>query len=136
MVVATLLAPLLASAGSAYVRALDDQYLSFATVSNNAGCSKLIPLMELGLSATSILVDTWWNDNKPLSSTPLGLFHREIMHLHGLKFLMNDDFQCALIVYCKLLEKCPGDALAVSLVVDIATTCMNHQAALRSVVLT
>lgn len=132
MLVASLLSPLLVSVGAAYVHELDKEYLSRAFLSNNRGYSKVIPLMDIGFSAVKILGESTWKDCSSVCRS-IELFPREIMHLYALKSLMYDDVQSALIVYTKLLEQCPGDALALSVIIDLARMVGNSEAALRFV---
>jgi len=133
MLVASLLSPLLASVGVAYLRALDEEYLSRAFLSKNRGYNKLIPLMDMGLGAIKMLGDSSWKDYDVVSQS-IDLFPREIMHLYALKYLMRDDFRTALVVYTKLLDQCPGDALALSLIMDVAKMVGYPEVALRFVI--
>jgi Tfp pilus assembly protein PilF len=58
---------------------------------------------------------------------------RECMHLQALNHLLQDQYPTALITYLKILRSCPGDALAMSLAMDLAHVLGDKQAALRYV---
>jgi len=127
MLTAYLCSPLLASAGVAYLHELDKEYLSHAFLTKN---SRPIPLVELGFAATKVLGDKSWKDFK-CSRQSIELFPREIMHLYALKCLLHDDFLTASSIYIKLLEQCPGDGLALSMIMDVAKTLGKPETAFR-----
>lgn len=61
------------------------------------------------------------------------LNERERMHLHALDYLLRVDYLSALQQYLRILEKCPGDALALSIAMDISFIVGDKRSALRYV---
>ena len=57
---------------------------------------------------------------------------RERMHLNALEHLLRDDHETALAILVGILRTCPGDTLALSLVMDLAQTQGDKSAALRA----
>jgi tetratricopeptide (TPR) repeat protein len=60
------------------------------------------------------------------------LLARERNHLQALQYLMNNEPDKALATLCKLLEKCPGDALALSLIMDLSYYLTDNAAAFNA----
>eukprot|EP00980_Cylindrotheca_fusiformis_P009122 scaffold1984_cov99-Cylindrotheca_fusiformis.AAC.7 len=101
-------------------------------------------------------VHRWWGGNRLGSSVPSGvdglpsiqmmtlartaakdrenenLNQREKSHLKALNFLLSHDYNRALAVLTRHLQSCPGDGLALSLVMDLAHTVGDKDAAFRA----
>lgn len=60
------------------------------------------------------------------------LLARERNHLQALHYLMNNEPDKALATLCKLLEQCPGDALALSLIMDLSYYLSDNAAAFNA----
>ena len=58
---------------------------------------------------------------------------REQAHLQALGCLLSHDYKRAMMILLRLLQCCPGDVLALSMVLDIAHTIGDPEAALRYV---
>ena len=97
MIMAAAVAPVLAQAGLGYVRTMDRTVLSPFKVS----------LEHIAKTAVS------YRDHPELPG-------RERMHLCALEHLLKEERSEALGVYVELLERCPGDALGLSLAMDLA----------------
>jgi Tfp pilus assembly protein PilF len=59
------------------------------------------------------------------------LNQREKLHLRALHYLLHDEYRIALSIYLKILQSCPGDALALSLLMDLSQTLGDKDSALR-----
>ena len=119
MLAAVTVAPILAQTGIAYVKHLDTLLLQ---------CKSRVPglppvqMMDMAYAAIQYKDSTeHFND-------------RECMHLQALYHLLHQQYPTALITYLKILRSCPGDALAMSLVMDLSLVLGDKQAALRYVV--
>lgn len=121
MLAVTAVAPLLAQTGSAYVAYLDTLLASpdVFTDEQQHPHHHRIQLMDLARRITSISTEF-------LSS-------RERFHLSALRHLMKDEHNLALHTYLLLLQRCPGDGLALTLVLDLATTVGDTASAQRAV---
>ena len=66
------------------------------------------------------------NDDKQVEEEeedPLQTAHeRERFHMRALQYLLRDEHAHALVVLLKCLQQCPGDALALSLALDLSQT--------------
>lgn len=102
-------APLLAQAGSRYVCHLD------TLLSRTSDQIRLVPL---AMAAVRRKYDP-------------NLSPRERYHLHAMHHLLHNEHSKAMAIYSKLLEASPGDALALSLAIDVAFTTGDRAAALR-----
>lgn len=110
-------APLLIHAGIAYVKHID-KLLKY-TKPPVPG----LPVIQMYEMAT---VAASHRDNVQLNL-------REQLHLQALHFLLSDQYPTALAIYCKLLRTCPGDALALSLTMDLCHVLGDKKAALMYV---
>lgn len=127
MLIHAAVAPLLAQTGAAYVNHLDSilQHVD----SGVDGLVEPISMIALAEKATSNLK----NDNHRSNTGPtLSLLTtREVSHLTALKCLLENDHQRAMMVLYRHLVVCPGDALALSLLLDVCHTLGDSQVALR-----
>ena len=120
MLVVAAVAPLLAQAGSEYVANVDC-ILSSATVAASPRNPTIIQMMPMAHYAAS------FKDSDDDTLSP-----REQHHLRALHHLLDDDHRQALECYQKILQLCPGDALALSLALDVSSTLSDGAAALRA----
>jgi tetratricopeptide (TPR) repeat protein len=120
MLVVAAVAPLLAQAGSAYVRHVD-LILSSTTVAASPRSPAIIQMMPMAHYAAT------FKDCDDGTVSP-----REQHHLKALHHLLNDEHRQALECYQKILQLCPGDALALSLALDVSSTLSDGAAALRA----
>ena len=103
MLACAAISPILALGGSAYLKLLDESYLLNMKPS----------FTDMAQAAVSTL------DNEHA----LGVLSvREKYHLQALQFLLQNEHNKALSSLRKLLELCPGDALGLSLAMDIASS--------------
>lgn len=127
MLAVVAVAPVLAQAGSAYVQHLDQLLQHTQSV---APGMPPIQLMEMANTAVSHLEQAVDGDESSLS-----LWNdRERRHLQVLKWLLQDEHATALVHVLNLLRQCPGDALALSLAMDLSQTVGDKESALRYVV--
>jgi len=136
MAVATLLSPLLAQCGSAYVHSLDREYLSQVNYSSSSTSSSTSlssssnrdvqtnsnsqtkrgrSLLQWGKDAVAQTVQQQRQD-----VTNLVLSRRETAHLKALHHLLRDEHRDAMHTLFRLLHESPGDLLALLLILDIA----------------
>ena len=120
MLVVAAVAPLLAQAGSAYVANVD-RILSSTTVAASPRNPTIIQMMPMAHYAAS------FKDCDDDALSP-----REQHHLKALHYLLNNDHRRALGCYQKILQLCPGDALALSLALDVSSTLSDGAAALQA----
>ena len=120
MLVVAAVAPLLAQAGAAYVSNVD-RILSLNTVAASPQNPSIIQIMPMAQHAAS------FRDCDDGTLSP-----REQHHLKALGHLLNDEHRQALECYQKILQLCPGDALALSLALDVSSTLSDGAAALRA----
>lgn len=102
--------PILVQADVTYVRRVDELLQS---------TRDKVQLMDLATKAIS-------------KKDHVELTQREQFHLQALHLLMEHKRTDALKVYLSLLQMCPGDALALSFAIDLASTLGNKDAALRA----
>ena len=57
---------------------------------------------------------------------------RERCHIRALRYMLQYQHKAALYTYLDLLRKCPGDVLALSLLLDLANTLGDSQTALKA----
>ncbi len=117
MTIVTALSPLLAQTGVAYLQCID----SIIQQQSNSGHERM-SLYSMAERALDLL------DSKTVTLLSI----REKFHLQILQHLIQNDFHAALIVLHRLLEQCPGDAFALSLIMDIAHTLGKKEAPLRA----
>eukprot|EP00562_Extubocellulus_spinifer_P020848 CAMPEP_0178616256 /NCGR_PEP_ID=MMETSP0698-20121128/3114_1 /TAXON_ID=265572 /ORGANISM="Extubocellulus spinifer, Strain CCMP396" /LENGTH=784 /DNA_ID=CAMNT_0020255073 /DNA_START=33 /DNA_END=2387 /DNA_ORIENTATION=+ len=116
MLVVAAVAPLLAQAGSAYLRNLDD------VLARSCNADQVqIQLLPMANVAASRHEDS----SEDLSP-------REALHVKALHHLLHDEHRIALGYYQKILQLCPGDALALSLALDVSSSLSDGKAALRA----
>ena len=120
MLVVAAVAPLLAQAGSAYVSNVD-RILASTTVAASPRNPTIVQMMPMAHYAAS------FKDCDDDTLSP-----REQHHLRALHHLLNDEHREALECYQKILQLCPGDALALSLALDVSSTLSDGSAALRA----
>lgn len=118
MLAVVAVAPVLAQAGVAYVKHLDT--LLQQAKSRAPG---LPPIQMYDMAVTAAA-------NKDNSRR---FNQRERMHLTALHYLLQNEYPTALATYLRILRSCPGDALALSLAMDLSFTLGDKQAALRCV---
>lgn len=109
MLACAAISPILALGGSSYLKLLDESYAKSMSPS----------FTIMSKAATSYLE----NQNEIVDK----LSDRERYHLHALKYLLEDNHPMALSSLRKLLELCPGDALGLSLALDIASVIGDKQ---------
>ena len=117
MLVVPIAGPLLAHAGSAYVRHLDT-FLEQANTSEIPYFDHKLHLIELTEIAVARKNDTILNQ-------------RESLHLEALEYLLYDESRKALATYFRIIRLCPGDVLALSIAMDLAHKLSDSSAALR-----
>lgn len=109
-------APILAQSGVAYIKYIDSL---LCIVDSGVDGFPVIQLLELAHGAALE------KDNKILNP-------RERSHLQALHCLLHHDHKRALLILLRLLQKCPGDGLALSLALDLAHVVGDSSAALRA----
>jgi hypothetical protein len=120
MLAVVAVAPVLAQTGIAYVKHLDT-LLAHA----KPRIPGLPPAQMIDMARNAVQ----YKDDKEH-------FHeRECMHLQALHFLMINEYPTALVTYLRILRSCPGDALAMSLAMDLSWALGDKQAAFRYVFL-
>ena len=108
-------APLLAQAGTSYTKHLD------ALLEHTRPVAPGLPKLSfMGLAQSSIQ-----SMDDPL------LNERERMHLQALDLLLREQHSTALRIYHRILRLCPGDALALSLAMDVAQVVGDRTMAAR-----
>ncbi len=116
MVAYVAIAPLLVHTGVGYMKYLDHL---LRTVDSGVEGLPPIQLSALAQQAASK------KDDESLNT-------RERNHLQALHCLLHHDHKRALVILLRLLQKCPGDGLALSLAIDLAHTVGDSSAALRA----
>ncbi len=104
-------APVLISGGFGYLKNLDRNH--FKLQPQNSCCTMIAAAIDR-------------KDDERLS-------RRESLHLWALYYLFHDEHSKALAVYGKLLESSPGDALALSLALDVSQALGDKGSAFRLV---
>jgi hypothetical protein len=99
-------APILVNTGIAYVRHID------TLLKHTKRAAPGLPPVQMYDIATNAAK---CRNNK-------GLDPREKLHLQALHLLLKGDYQTALLVYLSILKSCPGDVLALSLLMDLSQT--------------
>ena len=118
MLIHAAVSPVLAKSGAAYLHHLD-QILQHVD-SGVEDLTEPISLLALAEKAIENLND----EQPPLTS-------REVTHLTALKCLLRNDHERAMMVLYRHLIVCPGDALALSLLLDVSQTLGDSKVALR-----
>ena len=114
-------APVLAHAGVAYVQEGLDPLLAQARPAA-PGLPKL-QCIALAKQALENWQDRWENKGSTSSDKDGDNQHeREAFHMRALSYLLRDEHSHALVVLLKCLQKCPGDALALSMALDLSQT--------------
>ena len=108
--------PLLLQTGIPYIKHLD------SLLAQTKPPAPGFPILQLYELAT-VSAASWENQQLTL---------RERMHLQALNYLLQNNFNDALIIYLKLLRRCPGDALALSFAIDLAHTRSDKHSALKA----
>lgn len=120
MLAVVAVAPVLAQAGVAYVKHLDT--LLKQAKSRVPGLPP-IQMYEMATTASSHKDDTRHFNQ------------RERLHMQALHHLLQNQYPTALTTYLRILRSCPGDALALSIAMDLSFIVGDKQAALRCVLL-
>jgi len=120
MLAAAAFAPLLIAGGRAYVGNLDDNYINArGSVEQNKNITRGPSFLEIIDAAAA-------------RKNEEGLSIREQCHLWALEYLSHNQHSKALATYCQLLETCPGDALALSLALDLSNIVGDKQSIFRA----
>lgn len=114
MLAVVAIAPVLVQTGNPYIKHLDT--LLKQTKPPAAGLP-IIQMYELAKTAAICKDDNHLNP-------------RERMHLQALHYLLENEYPTALAIYVRLLRSCPGDALALSLTMDLCQTLGDKKNAL------
>jgi hypothetical protein len=118
MLVHVALAPLLAQTGVAYLHHLDQVLKQVDSgIESSDGQLKHISIWNLAHQAAAM------HNHEDLQP-------RERAHLQALDCMLRHDHRRAMLVLQRHLQMCPGDALALSLVLDLSHTVGNPKAAL------
>ena len=128
MLIHAAIAPVLAQSGAAYVHHLD-QLLSHVD-SGVEGLNDPISLLSLAEKAVDRLNDEDGHAFEQIAKAS-SLTTREVTHLTALKCLLRNDHRRAMMVLYRHVMVCPGDALALSLLLDVCHTLGDSQVALR-----
>ena len=128
MLIHTAVAPVLAQSGAAYVHHLD-QILKYVD-SGVEGLTEPISLLSLAEKAVERLNDDDGHAFDQIAKSS-SLTTREVTHLTALKCLLRNDHRRAMVVLYRHVMVCPGDALALSLLLDVCHTLGDSQVALR-----
>jgi len=118
MLVHVAVAPLLAQTGVAYFHHLDQVLKQVDSgIETSDGRLKHISIWDLAHQAATM------HDHEDLQP-------RERAHLQALDCLLRQDHRRGMLVLQRHLQMCPGDALALSLILDLAHTVGNPKVAL------
>ena len=117
MLAVTAIAPVMAQAGPGYVAFLDKLLKHGDSLVPGMGPLQMMPLADAAVKR---------KDDRALNE-------RERDHIQALEHMMKYDHATALSVYLRILRKCPGDILALSLAMDLASMLGDKEAALRYV---
>lgn len=126
MLAAVAVSPVLAHAGVAYLRHLDallanNKIGAKNKSKKNSGRRAGVPTIQLYEIASSAVS---YKDDERLNI-------RERLHLRALDCLLRDQHSTALVYLLRLLRQCPGDALGLSLAMDVAQAVGDRDSALR-----
>jgi hypothetical protein len=116
MLAVVAVAPVLAQTGIAYVKHLDT-----LLAQAKARVPGLPPVQMMAMAVNAV---QYKDDREHFNE-------RECWHLQALYYLLINEYPTALATYLRLLRSCPGDALAVSLAMDLSMTLGDKSAALR-----
>lgn len=116
MLAVVVVVPLMLQTGIPYVKHLD------TLLAQTKPPAPGFPILQLYEMAT-VSAACWENHQFSL---------RERMHLQALNYLLQQNFNDALIIYLKLLRRCPGDALALSFAIDLAHTLSDKHSAFKA----
>jgi hypothetical protein len=125
MLAVVTVAPLLAQAGVAYASHLDQ------LLQHTRPAAPGLPSLSFVRIARSAVERLHHRHDHP-SDRSSGLSDREGLHLRALECLLDQNPKGALRLLLKLLRKCPGDVLALSLAVDVSHRLGDAGAALRA----
>lgn len=117
MLAVAAIAPVMAQAGPGYVSFLDKLLKHGDSLVPGMGPLQMMPLAEAAVQR---------KDDRLLNE-------RERDHIHALDLMMQYNHETALLTYLRILRKCPGDILALSLAIDLASMLGDKDAALRYV---
>lgn len=115
MLVVTAIAPVLAQTGPGYVKFLDKLLKHGDSLVPGMGPLQMMAMAEAAIRR---------KDDPALNE-------RERDHIHAFEHMMKYDHETALMAYLKILRKCPGDILALTLAIDVACMLGDKEAALR-----
>lgn len=116
MLAAVTVSPLLANTSASYTMHLD------SLLAQTTPIAKGMPVVQMmGMAEAAIA----YKEHPDLDS-------REHMHLQTLQLLMEDKHSLALLHVLRILRICPGDALALSLAMDLAQTLGDKEAAMQA----
>jgi hypothetical protein len=119
MLVVVAVASVLAQAGLPYVKHLDTLLKHTKARVPGLPC---LQMYDLAITVANL------ND-----AIKQKLNQREQLHLTALQYLLRNEYPTALATYLRILRMCPGDALAMSLGMDLCSTLGDKQSALRYV---
>jgi hypothetical protein len=108
-------APMLAQTGVGYIK-----YVDSLLEQAESGVEGLPPIQLLSLAKSAAAM----KDHEHLNP-------REKSHLRALDCMLRHDHKRAMMILLKHLQTCPGDALALSIILDICHTVGDKDAALR-----
>ena len=130
MLIYVAVATVLAQSGAAYVHHLD-QILQHVELGVE-GFTEPVSLLSMAEKVVENLDDNY-GSKIDQTAKRLNLTTREVTHLTALKCLLRNDHRRAMMVLYRHVMVCPGDALALSVLLDICHTLGDSQVALRGV---
>lgn len=128
MLIHAAVAPVLAQSGAAYVHHLDR--LLQHVDSGVEGLPDPVSLLSLAEKAVERLNEDDGRSFDQIAKAS-SLTTREVTHLTALKCLLRNDHRRAMMILYRHVMVCPGDALALSLLLDVCHTLGDSQVALR-----
>ncbi len=128
MLIHAAVAPVLAQSGAAYVHHLDR--LLQHVDSGVEGLDDPVSLLSLAEKAVERLNEDEGHRFDQIAKAS-SLTTREVTHLTALKCLLRNDHRRAMMVLYRHVMVCPGDGLALSLLLDVCHTLGDSQVALR-----
>mmetsp|Transcript_33937 Transcript_33937/g.49693 ORF Transcript_33937/g.49693 Transcript_33937/m.49693 type:complete len:818 (-) Transcript_33937:246-2699(-) len=126
MLVAAVISPIIATAGLGYLQRLDT-LLQSTSAHFSPNTTPTIPILHPPLAPLQLLPLAQNTISEHLSSSVLT--PREKHHLQTLDYLLQEKYDCAIEELQMLLITCPGDALALSMIMDLCTLTGNCKAA-------
>jgi hypothetical protein len=105
--------PLLAQANVGYLRTMDSLLKQV-----DSGVSVPVSMLDIATTAASM------RDDERLTT-------RERRHLEALHHMLRHERRQAMVILLRLLQQAPGDALALSLCIDLANTIGDGNSAMR-----